>query len=166
SRRAVPQRFAATAAEALIARGAAHVAGDPAEAAVQLLAIGAYQLDEALQAHVQLAAAGIRSCVTVIIEPGRLRMPRDELEAAFVLDEATLQALFPPSLPRALLTHTRPEPMLGVLRRLDGGPGRMRALGYINRGGTLDVAGMLFANRCTAAHAVAAARDLAGSDGG
>ena len=130
---------------------------------VQLLAIGAYQLEEAIQAHVKLAAAGITSCVTAIIEPGRLRVPRDELEAAFVLDEATLQEMFPPELPRVLLTHTRPEPMLGVLRRLDGGPERMRALGYINRGGTLDVAGMLVANRCTAEHAVRAARELTGA---
>lgn len=167
SKREVALRFNATAAEALVARGAAHVAGDPDAAAVQLIAIGAYQLDEALQAQATLAAQGTRACVTVVVEPGRLRVPRDELEAAFVLDDATLQALFPPQLPRVLLTHTRPEPMLGILRRLDGGPRRMRALGYINRGGTLDVAGMLFANRCTAAHAVAAARELlAAGDGG
>ena len=30
-------------------------------------------------------------------------------------------------------------------------------MGYTNQGGTLDVDGMLFANRCTWAHAVAAA---------
>ncbi len=160
SKRDVPQRLSGPAAEALMARGAAHVAGDPAEATVQLLAIGAYQLEEALQAHAALAAEGVASCVTVIVEPGRLRTPRDEIEAAFVLDDSTLQELFPPHLPRVLLTHTRPEPMLGVLRRLDGGPQRMRALGYINRGGTLEVAGMLFANRCTAADAIAAARAL------
>src|SRR5690606_21780413 len=160
SKRDVAQRFTAAAAEALIARGAAHVVGDPAGARLQLVAIGAYQLDEALPAQAPLAAEGLEACVTVVIEPGRLRAARDEFEAAFVLDEATLQSLFPSALPRVLLTHTRPEPMLGVLRRIDGGPGRMRALGYINRGGTLDVPGMLFANRGTAAHAVAAAREL------
>src|SRR3546814_16299336 len=42
--------------------------------------------------------------------------------------------------------------MLGLLRRLDGGPARTVAHGYISRGGTLDVAGMLFANRSTWAH--------------
>jgi hypothetical protein len=52
--------------------------------------------------------------------------------------------------------------MLGVLRRVDEGPDRTRALGYISRGGTLDVAGMLFANRCTWAHAVEAAAAVAG----
>ena len=126
------------------------------------MAIGAYQLEQALLAHAELATRGCRSCVTLIIEPGRLRSPRDELEAAFVLDDARLQALFPRHLPRVLLCHTRPEPMLGVLRRLDGGAERTLALGYINRGGTLDVDGMLFANRCTWAHAVEAVAALSG----
>lgn len=54
--------------------------------------------------------------------------------------------------------------MLGALRRLDGGPDRAKALGYINRGGTLDVSGMLFANRCGWAHAVSAAAGLLKSE--
>lgn len=133
-------------------------------AGVQFVAIGAYQLEEALKAHEQLALQGRASCVTVVIEPGRLRIPRDELEAAFVLDDHRLHALFPPDLPRVLIVHTRPEPMLGVLRRLDNGPSRTRALGYLSRGGTLDVAGMLFANRCTWVQAIRAAADVTGWD--
>ena len=54
--------------------------------------------------------------------------------------------------------------MLGALRRLDGGPSRTRALGFINRGGTLDVFGLLFANRSTWAHALDAAAELIGCD--
>ena len=50
------------------------------------------------------------------------------------------------------------------LRRIDTGPLRTRALGYVARGGTLDVSGMLFANRCTWAHAVAEAADAMGID--
>jgi phosphoketolase len=84
------------------------------------------------------------------------------MEDEFVDDDATVNALFPPGLPRVILTHTRPEPMLGILRRIDSGPARTRALGYISRGGTLDVPGMLFANRCTWAHAVDAAALVAG----
>lgn len=160
SKRDVPCSFSAAAAQALVALGAAHIAGDPATARVQLVAIGAYQLEEALKAHIQLAEKGITACVTVVIEPGRLRVPRDEIEANFVLDDKTLRALFPMGLSRVLLTHTRPEIMLGTLRRLDDGPGKTSALGYINRGGTLDVQGMLFANRCTASHAVNAAMEL------
>ncbi len=160
SKRDTPQRVPAALVDELVTLGAAHVAGDPAHAAAQILAIGAYQLDEALKAQVALGAEGIVTCVTVVLEPGRLRMPRDELEARWVLDDATLASLFPPHLPRVLLTHTRPEPMLGILRRIDQGPRRMVALGYINRGGTLDVDGMLLANRCTAAHAADAVRGL------
>ena len=162
SKREVAGQLDAEACRQLLEQGALHLRGNPADAEVQLVAIGAYQLEQALLAHAELAARGCRSCVTLIIEPGRLRSPRDELEAAFVLDEARLQALFPRHLPRVLLCHTRPEPMLGVLRRLDGGAERTRALGYINRGGTLNVDGMLFANRCTWAHAVEAVAALSG----
>ena len=96
------------------------------------------------------------------MEPGRLRIPRDAMEAEFVDHDATVNALFPPGLPRVIITHTRPEPMLGILRRIDSGPARTCALGYISRGGTFDVHGMLFANHCTWAHAVDAAATVAG----
>jgi len=162
SKRDAAQRFDADAAQALVRDGAAHVAGDPGDAEVQFVAIGAYQLEEALKAQAHLAGRGRKACVTVVIEPGRLRIPRDGIEAGFVDGDATLHALFPPGLPRVILAHTRPEPMLGVLRRIDDGPAKTRALGYISRGGTLDVAGMLFANRCTWAHAVDAAAAVAG----
>lgn len=161
SKRDVSQRFDAEAAQALVRDGAAHVAGNPGDARVQLVAIGAYQLEEALKARAHLAGRGFEACVSVIIEPGRLRIPRDGLEEAFGLDDTRLHALFPPGLPRVILTHTRPEPMLGLLRRIDDGPAKTRALGYISRGGTLDVAGMLLANRCSWVH-VAAAADAVG----
>ncbi|MEQ4616962.1 MAG: xylulose 5-phosphate 3-epimerase [Corticimicrobacter sp.] len=162
SKRNLPQRLDANAAQALVREGAAHVVGIPDQAQVQLVAIGAYQLDEAIKAHGRLSRQGISACVTVILEPGRLRIPRDAIEAEFVLGDAALATLFPAGLPRILLCHTRPEPMLGVLRRIDNGPTGTTALGYISRGGTLDTAGLLFANRCTWAHAVDAAVTLAG----
>ena len=146
----------------MLAHGAAHVAGDPATAQLQFVAVGAYQLEEALKAHARLAHHGLASCVTVVVEPGRLRMPRDDIEAGFVLGDATLESLFPPQLPRVLMSHTRPEPMLGVLRRIDTGPAKTRALGYINRGGTLDVTGMLIANRSTWVNAIYAAAQVTG----
>jgi phosphoketolase len=159
---ATPNHFSAAAAQSLIEHGAAHVAGDPSTAQLQFVAIGAYQLEEALKAHARLEHHGLASCITVVVEPGRLRIPRDELEAAFVLGDESLQALFPPHLPRVLISHTRPEPMLGVLRRIDSGPSKTRALGYINHGGTLDVAGMLIANRCTWVDAIYAAAQVTG----
>ena len=67
---------------------------------------------------------------------------------------------------RVILTHTRPEPMAGLLRQIDTGPGRTRVLGYASRGGTLDTFGMLFANRCTWAHALVASAQAVGIDDG
>lgn len=159
-KRDVPDVLSALEAAQAIQLGAAHIAGTVTNARIQLIAIGAYQLHHALTAHNRLRERGVPSCVTAILEPGRFRAGRDPLEAAFTVSDAVLQALFPVDLPRVLLCHTRPEPMTGLLRRIDGGRDRFRALGYISRGGTLDVFGMLFANRCTWAHAVDAAMAL------
>lgn len=159
-KRALPRRLDADAALRLAEQGVLHVAGAPAQAQLQFVAVGAYQLQEALKARKRLAEHGVQACVTVVQEPGRLRAPRDDTERAFVLDDAAVAALFPPGLPRVVLSHTRPEAMLGVLRRLDEGPRGMLALGYVNQGGTLDMDGMLFANRCTWGHAVQAAAQL------
>jgi phosphoketolase len=142
--------------------GAIRIAGDLESARVQFVAIGAYQAVEALAAHDRLAGRGVASCVTLVLEPGRFRSGRDPIETASTAPDHVVRGLFPAGLPRILLTHTRPEPMTGLLRRLDKGPGRLRALGYLSRGGTLDVPGMLFANRCTWAHAVDAAMAIAG----
>lgn len=161
SKRELPRLFDAAGAQALVEHGVAHVAGDPASAELQFVALGAYQLDEALKAQRRLQRRGRRACVSVVLEPARLRAPRDALEAGATLSDAALAQWFPPQLPRVILSHTRPEPLLGLLRRIDGGPRRTAALGYLSRGGTFDVAGMLFANRCTWAHAVAAAARVA-----
>jgi phosphoketolase len=132
---------------------------------VLLIAIGAYQLQQALLAADRLDGTGHPTAVTCVVEPGRFRLPRDEREGTFVANDAVLEALFPPAATaRVILSHMRPEATLGVLRRIDTGPRRTRALGYIARGGTLDVAGMLFANRCTWAHAVAEAAEALGVD--
>ena len=162
SKRDTPNHFSAAAAQSLIEHGAAHVAGDPSTAQLQFVAIGAYQLEEALKAHARLEHHGLASCITVVVEPGRLRIPRTNLRPPSCSVTNPLQALFPPHLPRVLISHTRPEPMLGVLRRIDSGPSKTRALGYINHGGTLDVAGMLIANRCTWVDAIYAAAQVTG----
>jgi phosphoketolase len=162
-KRSVAPALDAEGARSLVAVGAAPLDRETAPQ-VQFVAVGAYQLGECLKARARLAARGIRSTVTAVVEPGRLREPRDEIEAAFVLPDETLSGLFPPGLPRVLVSHTRPEVMTGVLRRIDPGPGRLRAHGYLNRGGTLDVFGMLFANRCLWAHLVLSAAELLGVD--
>ena len=136
------------------------VAGTPEHADVQLVAFGAYQLQQALHALSRLAQRGLRGSVAAIVEPGRFRVPRDQIESRFVLGDADIERLFPAQLPRVIVTHTRPEPMTGILRRIDGGQDRTHILGYRNRGGTLDVAGMLFANGCTWTHIVHSAAKL------
>ena len=142
-----------------VTRGAMTL-GSQEGARLQFVAVGAYQLIEALRAAERLRAIGVPVSVAAVLEPGRLRAPRDEIEARFVLPDAEIEALFPSHLPRVLATHTRPEPLLGALRRIDPGPGRLRAHGYINRGGTFDTAGMLFANRSAWAHLAASAAAL------
>jgi phosphoketolase len=157
-KRPLPVVFTPAQSQQLLEAGAIRVRGngDAAES-VLLAAAGAYQLAEALRASDRLSARGVAHAVVYLLEPGRFRAARDEREAGAVAGSELRSALFPPSArARVFLTHTRPEPLLGLLRPLDTGPGDSVALGYAGRGGTLDVAGMLFANRCTWAHAVAA----------
>jgi phosphoketolase len=163
-KREVAQMLSGPAAEEALAEGAAHLSGDPASAEVQFVAIGAYQAREALGACERLRQRGRTACVTILIEPARFRTGRDAIEKAYTADDARCARFFPSAIARVLITHTRPEPMLGALRRLDGGPSRTHALGFINRGGTLDVFGLLFANRSTWAHALDAAAELIGCD--
>jgi phosphoketolase len=162
SKRNMPHRFSGESAVRFVNDGAAPVAGRTEQADLQILSIGAYQLEEALKAADRLEQCGHRVLVTPINEPGRFRIPRDTIEARFVAEDETIARLFPVGVPRLIVSHTRPELMLGLLRRLDGGPKCTAARGYISRGGTLDIAGMLFANRCSWAHLVDAAASLVG----
>jgi phosphoketolase len=175
-KRPVPARFTQAQAAALVDDGAVRLRGTGAEP-VCIAALGAYQLTEALRAAERLEQRGAGCMVVYILEPSRFRAPRDAAEARFIQgggsddgsgerqDAARRERLFPAgATARVILTHTRPEPLLGVLRPLDTGPGRTIALGYTNHGGTLDTNGLLFANRCTWAHAVAAAARAAGRD--
>jgi phosphoketolase len=99
-----------------------------------------------------------------MLEPGKFRVPRDSTESAFVATDEQVAELFPAHLPRVVVSHTRPEPMTGVLRRIDNGPQKTRYLGYRNRGGTLDTTGLLFANGATWAHNIVEACTAAGLD--
>jgi phosphoketolase len=161
-KRPVESVFSPAQAQQLAQQGLVRLDGAPEDAQLLLCATGAYQLDAARRALARLRDHGVQVALVYLGEPGRARVPRDAQEAASVLDDATLATCFPPDTPRVFLTHTRPEPFLGALRRIDSGPRTTRALGFINRGGTLDVNGLLFANRCTWAHAVAAAADVLG----
>ncbi len=128
---------------------------------VVLTAIGAYQLEEVLKASARLAEREIPHSVVYMLEPGRFRAARSEGERAHVATAALRAELYPQDVPaRVFVTHTRPEPLLGTLQPLNTGE-RTAGLGFVNHSGTLNVAGLLFVNRCSWAHVlVEAARVL------
>jgi phosphoketolase len=131
---------------------------DAHEQSLQLVATGGYQLAEAMKASTRLQSVGIDHSVVYLQEPGRFRTARDEREAQHVTPPERVDALFPPSATaRVFLTHTHAEPYIGTIWPLLSQPIQTRVLGFINHGGTLDEPGMLFANRCTWAHALSAA---------
>jgi hypothetical protein len=58
-----------------------------------------------------------------------------------------------------LLTHTRPAPLLGLLAPLRAAE-RVAGLGCVSEGGTYDTPGLLFVNRSSWGHGVAAVARL------
>jgi phosphoketolase len=129
-------------------------------AALTLVTVGAYQLGEALAASRRLAERDLPHTVVYLLEPGRFRRPRTAAERAHQAPAAVREALFPPAIRRrVLITHTRPEPMLGLLEPFRTAP-LTSGLGYVNEGGTYDTPGLLFVNRSSWAHGVAEAARL------
>lgn len=163
-KQSVPNYLTDVQAKELVKNGALRLRGTgSADEKVLLTAVGAYQLSEVLRTSDRLSEHGLPHSVVYLLEPGRFRNPRDSYEAAHMVSSEQREMLFPQtSVVRVFLTHTHPEPFLGIIRPLDTGNSQTRALGYINHGGTLDVAGMLFANQCTWAHIVTAVADALG----
>ncbi len=158
-----PCVFNGSEAEALARHGALVVDEDTSagEEPLLLIANGAYQLSEAIRACERLRETGTPFRLVYLQEPGRFRQPRDPMEAASCLTEFERERLFPHRMHRRVaLTHMRPEVFRGHLHTLFPQPGQSRVLGYINRGGTLNEAGMLFANRCSWGHALAACAEV------
>jgi len=153
-----PCVFDVNEAQALARHGALVVdedtsGGEP----ILLIANGAYQLSEAIRACLRLRETGTSFRLVYMQEPGRFREPRDTLEEKSCMSELERERLLPNRLHRRVaLTHMRPEVFRGHLHPLFPDPEHSRVLGYINRGGTLNEAGMLFANQCSWGHALAA----------
>jgi len=166
SKRGVADLFTPAETAQLLEQGALRLdwAGyQPEQAQVILTAIGGYQLEEVLKASRRLGDRQISHAVVYMLEPGRFRVPRDAGELAHVTPAATVQALYPDTIPaRVFATHTRPAPMLGTLQPLHTGYANTRCLGFVNQGGTLDKDGMLFINRCTWAHVLAETSQVLG----
>lgn len=126
-----------------------------------LIATGSYQLAEMRRAAERLQATGYAYRLVYLQEPGRFRAPRDRWEVSALADDALTARLFPDSFERrVLLTHMRPEVARGHLWPILPDARKSIALGYHNTGGTLDEAGMLFANRACWANVVAACARL------
>jgi phosphoketolase len=159
----VPMLFSQKEAEELMKNGAIRVKSEYAAAKAQtaIVAIGSYQLWEALKASKRLTAKKVPHIVTYIIEPARFRNPRNEWEKAHLADKKTVEAVLPKTIKNiVLMTHNRPELLVGTLSPILQGR-KYSALGFINEGGTLNVPGMLFVNKCSWAHAVAEVAELA-----
>jgi phosphoketolase len=154
----VPDLFTPEEASRLLDQGALRLdwAGhEPDRQRLVLTAVGAYQLEQVLKASARLAEQNVPHTVISMLEPGRFRTPRTEGEEGHVAPAALRDELYPDRVPlRLFVTHTRPEPLLGVLEPVHTGAGRTAALGFLGKGGTLTIAGMLFVNRSTWAHAL------------
>lgn len=134
-------------AQTLIRQGALVIEGDEASP-VQLVAIGAYQLQVALEVSRELSQAGIEPRLIYMLEPGRFRSPRDQLEKEACVDSALVESIFPSDCSlRVFISHFHADFILGICRPLDLGPGLTLTAGYKNKGGTLDTQGMLMANQ-------------------
>lgn len=162
---ALPDLFTPDEARQLLRDGALRIAWAglaPERPRVILTGVGAYQLVEVLKASERLTARGIEHSVVSMLEPGRFRVPRTSREEQHGLSRERMARLYPPSVEaRVFVTHTRPEPLLGVLAPLHTGPATA-GLGFLDRGGTLGLGGMLFVNRATWAHCLDAVASLLG----
>lgn len=130
------------------------------DACIALVAIGAYQLAEVLKASNRLKDKNIAHTISYITEPGKFREPRNQGEAEYVSDKETLSAIIPDNIKDVLIvSHTRPEVMMGTLQPLWNGR-NIKCLGFINEGGTLGVDDMFFVNKCSWAHIILHVEDI------
>lgn len=156
-----PSIFSREQSEQLARDGGIIVDEHAGESPVLLIANGSYQLGEMQRATVRLKEAGVAYRLVYLQEPGRFRAPRDRWEIEALAAEGVRERLFPEKMTqRVLLTHMRPEVLRGHLWPILPDARRSSVLGYRNRGGTLDEAGMQFANRASWANVLAACARL------
>lgn len=156
-----PIQFDALQAERLANEGAIIVDETQGFQPLLLIANGSYQLTEMQRAAARLRQADVAYRLVYLQEPGRFRAPRDRWEIDALAADGVAERLFPERMPlRVLLTHMRPEVVRGHLWPILPDAQRNSVLGYRNRGGTLDEAGMQFANRATWANVLAACARL------
>jgi phosphoketolase len=156
-----PMFFNQGQAEQLAREGALLLEEHAGSEPLLLIATGSYQLSEMQRAAARLKDADCAYRLIYLQEPGRFRAPRDGWEMEQMAAAEQIEALFPERLERRiLLTHMRPEVARGHLWPILPDAHKTAVLGYRNRGGTLDEAGMLFANRACWANVLAACARL------
>jgi phosphoketolase len=156
-----PAVFNREQAEQLARDGAIVVDEYAGEQPLLLIACGSYQLGEMQRAASRLRQAERAYRLVYLQEPGRFRAPRDRWEIDALAADGVAAQLFPAQMHmRVLLTHMRPEVARGHLWPLLPDAHTSSVLGYRNRGGTLDEAGMQFANRACWANVLAACARL------
>ena len=120
-------------AEQLVSYGALCLAGN-CGAELQLVCCGGRSLVIGRQVSMRLRQSGIAHSLVYVLEPARFRTARDEQEQGHLADESLTSSLFPEHVQhRLLLTDLHPEVLLGHCRRLDLGPRRTAALGFLNQ---------------------------------
>jgi len=120
-KRPVPDVLDEAQSRQLASRGLLRLVGSGApEEKLLLVAVGSYQLAEVLRASKRLAQHAVAHAVVVVVEPGRLKSPHDSAQAAATRPDEDLAETFPGhSEARIVVSHTRPESITGVLRRID-----------------------------------------------
>ena len=161
AKRERPAVFDRAQAEQLARDGAIVVDEYAGERPLLLIACGSYQLGEMQRAASRLKQADCAYRLVYLQEPGRFRAPRDRWEIDALAADGVAERLFPAHMEnRVLLAHLRPEVARGHLWPLLPDARKSSVLGYRNRGGTLDEAGMQFANRACWANVLAACARL------
>lgn len=134
----------------------------PKKANIAIVAIGAYQLQEALKASARLKEKAIPHVTSYIMEPGKFRKARNKGEEAHLAPKEVVDSLFPFKGGNiVLMTHNRPELLAGIMHPVLSGR-NYAALGFIGEGGTLEINGMLFVNKCSWIHALEEVANLLG----
>ena len=133
---------------------------NPKKASLALIAIGAYQLIEILKASKRLKEHNIPHIISYIFEPARFSEATNQGETEHLANDKTKKEILPDNIKQILIaSHTRPQIMLGSLQPLWQNR-QVKALGFINQGGTLGISEMLFVNKCSWAHILKQAENM------
>lgn len=110
-------------ARELAEHGVARLVG-PRMSRVQLVVCGLESLKVAKRMGQQLETIGVSHSIVYLMEPGRLRVPRDRTEAARCLDKQALLKLFPSSVGyRLVLSDVQSDLFSGLVKRINQSEG-------------------------------------------